>query len=230
MEIDGVRYSTEGEHRIQQPMLVGCGRTLILDITLTPADTVTYYTVACEGKPIYDPGFAGTMVYNDTVLYRTDKTAGGCDSVTKLVAEYHETVEVFDTVNTAENVYRYDSQDLVTPGDYESKGLTADGCDSIHHLHLTFTTGIEGAEVLNLVIAPNPTRTGITVYAEGPWTEADVEEGLTLEILDAAGRRIRMETVRRVPIAIDGLNVSGMYIVRITDKDGTTYTGRLIVK
>ena len=62
------------------------------------------------------------------------------------------------------------------------------------------------------------------------WTEADVEEGLTLEILDAAGRRIRMETVRRVPIAIDGLNVSGMYIVRITGKDGTTYTGRLIVK
>lgn len=230
VEIDGVRYSTEGEHRIQQPMLGGCGRTLILDIKLTPADTVTYYTVACEGKPIYDPGFAGTMVYNDTVLYRTDKTAGGCDSVTKLVAEYHETVEVFDTVNTAENVYRYDGQDLVTPGDYESKGLTADGCDSIHHLHLTFTTGIEGAEVLNLVIAPNPTRTGITAYAEGPWTEADVEEGLTLEILDAAGRRIRMETVRRVPIAIDGLNVSGMYIVRITDKDGTTYTGRLIVK
>lgn len=230
VEIDGVRYSTEGEHRIQQPMLGGCGRTLILDIKLTPADTVTYYTVACEGKPIYDPGFAGTMVYNDTVLYRTDKTAGGCDSVTKLVAEYHETVEVFDTVNTAENVYRYDGQDLVTPGDYESKGLTADGCDSIHHLHLTFTTGIEGAEVLNLVIAPNPTRTGITAYAEGPWTEADVEEGLTLEILDAAGRRIRMETVRRVPIAIDGLNVSGMYIVRITGKDGTTYTGRLIVK
>lgn len=230
VEIDGVRYSTEGEHHIQQPMLGGCGRTLILDIKLTPADTVTYYTVACEGKPIYDPGFAGTMVNSDTVLYRTDKTAGGCDSVTKLVAEYHETVQVYDTVNTADNVYRYDGQDLVTSGDYTSKGLTADGCDSIHHLHLTFTTGIDGAEVLNLVIAPNPTRTGITAYAEGPWTEADVEEGLTLEILDAAGRRIRTEEVKRVPIAIDGLNVSGMYIVRITSKDGTAYTGRLIVK
>lgn len=230
VEIDGVRYSTEGEHRIQQPMLGGCGRTLILDIKLTPADTVTYYTVACEGKPIYDPGFAGTMVNSDTVLYRTDKTAGGCDSVTKLVAEYRETVQVYDTVNTADNVYRYDGQDLVTSGDYESKGQTAEGCDSIHHLHLTFTTGIEGAEALNLAIAPNPTRTGVTAYAEGPWTEADVEEGMTLEILDAAGRRIRTEEVRRLPIAIDGLNVSGMYIVRITGKDGTAYTGRLIVK
>ena len=108
--------------------------------------------------------------------------------------------------------------------------LDAVGRVDVHHLHLTFTTGIEGAEVLNLVIAPNPTRTGITAYAEGPWTEADVEEGLTLEILDAAGRRIRTEEVKRVPIAIDGLNVSGMYIVRITSKDGTAYTGRLIVK
>ena len=230
VEIGGERYTEIGTYRITMYGTGGCRTTMVLDLRVLPADTVTYNTVACEGQPIYYPGFAGTEVSGATILYRSDKTVGGCDSVTCLIVDYHHTVEVYDTVSTGNAIYEYDGRTLTTGGDYISTGRTADGCDSIHHLHLTFTTGLGMTEIHNLVIAPNPTQIGVTAYADGSWTDADIAEGMTVEILDATGRRIYIGEVAKRPIPVEGLNVSGVYIIRITSADGVVYTGRLMVR
>lgn len=231
VEIDGARYSTAGGHRITLKSESDCPRVMRLNLTVIPADTVTHHTVACEGKAIYFHGFAGEIATADTVMFRTDKSkVGGCDSVTRLIVEYHETVEVFDTVYTSEKVYACDNgETLVGTGDCESWGTTADGCDSIHHLHVDFVTAVDDASVnTNIVIAPNPVKVMVLSYVYGEWSESDVD-GMILEIVDATGSLVYQGKVEGYPVVIDGLDVSGVYIVRITDKDGKVYVGRLVV-
>ena len=231
VEIEGVRYNESGRHDITLPSLAGCPRKVVLELTVTPADTVECHTVACEGKPIYFPGFAGITVTGDTVMYNRAKVNGGdCDSVTRLVVEYHETVETFDTVYTTEQVYTCDNgETLVGTGECVSYGLTADGCDSIHHTYVEFSTGLETVGVRTLVIAPNPTELMMASFADGEWTDGEMD-GMTVEVMDAAGRLIYKDDVKRRPVEIKALNAGGLYIVRITDSAGKVYMGRLIVK
>ena len=231
VEIEGVRYNESGRHDITLPSLAGCPRKVVLELTVTPADTVECHTVACEGKPIYFPGFAGITVTGDTVMYNRAKVSGGdCDSVTRLVVEYHETVETFDTVYTTEQVYTCDNgETLVGTGECVSYGLTADGCDSIHHTYVEFSTGLETVGVRTLVIAPNPTELMMASFADGEWTDGEMD-GMTVEVMDAAGRLIYKDDVKRRPVEIKALNAGGLYIVRITDSAGKVYMGRLIVK
>ncbi len=230
VEIDGVRYTESGSHRVRLEPEGGCPRTLLLSLTVLPADTAVHRTVACEGSPIYYPGFAGTVVTGDTVLFRTAKTAGGCDSVTRLEVEYRETVEVFDTVYCSEKVYTCDNGETLTAtGDCESRDKTADGCDSIRHLHVEFTTGLDVTGVRGLIITPNPAEIMMLAYADGEWTDAETE-GMTVEVTDLSGRTLHRGAVTGRPIRIDGLTAAGVYIVRVTARDGRVYTGRLIVE
>ncbi|MBO8440715.1 MAG: choice-of-anchor J domain-containing protein [bacterium] len=231
VEIEGVRYDKPGRYEISLPPEAGCAHKIILELDVTPADTVECHAVACEGKPVYFPGFAGIMVTGDTVMYNRAKVTGGdCDSVTRLVVEYHETVETFDTVYTTGQVYTCDNgETLVGTGECVSYGLTADGCDSIHHRYVEFSTGLETVGVRTLVIAPNPTELMMASFADGEWTDGEMD-GMTVEVMDAAGRLIYKDEVKRRPVEIKALNAGGLYIVRITDSAGKVYMGRLIVK
>lgn len=230
VDIEGKRYDTEGMYRIVLAQENGCQRVLKLDLIVTPTETVTYNTIACEGKPIYYPGFAGIEVDKDTILFRTSSTKEGCDSVTCLVVDYHKTVETFDTVYTTEQVYTCDNgETLVSTGDCESVGQTADGCDSIHRVHVIFSTGVENVKTNELLLTPNPAKTMTAIYADGDWSETEMT-GMTIEILDIAGRIVYRGEVCHRPVAIEGLPQSGMYVVRVIDSDGRVYMGKLIVE
>ena len=230
VEIDGERYSEAGSYNIPLASVGGCSRMMVLELTVTPRDTVGYEIVVCEGRPVDFSGFAGRMVYQDTVMYRTDKTAvGGCDSVTRLDVTLIPTKHAYDTVRTTDKYYIYNGQTLTSTGDY-SETLEANdeyACDSVNHLHIEFVTedGLDDVMVKELVIAPNPTGIGVTTYADGNWTgEA------TIEITDNAGRTVYRGKVTGRPVQIEGLAVSGVYIVRVIEEDGTVHTGRLMVR
>lgn len=230
VEIDGIRYTESGRHRIVLAPQFGCSRIMYLDLTVIPADTVTYHTDACEGKLLYYPGFAGKTVTRDTTMHRRDKTVSGCDSVTRLVVKYHETVEVFDTVYSEESVYTCkNGETLVNTGDCENVFQTHDGCDSIVHLHVVFKTGIDNISVQNLIITPNPAKASSVVYVDNEWNNAEIN-GMMAEVLDITGRVIYRNEVRKRPVTINVPAASGIYVIRITDGNNKVYIGKLIVE
>lgn len=230
--IEDVAYTKTGDYRIPLHKAEGeCGQTVLLSLTATKPDTVRIPTHACEGHPLYFDGFAGITVTKDSVLYRTDKTESGCDSVTELTVTFIPTVNVFDTVAIKEGeFYEYDGGTLSTSGDYTSSGLTEEyQCDSIHHLHLQVTTAVGGVVVKELIIAPNPIEVNGIAYVEGEFTEEDMVD-MYMEITDASGRLVRREALDAMPVTIEGLNVSGMYYVMITNRNALLFVGKLTVK
>lgn len=227
VEVNGIRYNKTGKYRIALEQVSGCNRIMKLDLTVTSADTATYNTTSCDGKPLDYLGFEAASITADTVLLRIDHTDAGCDSVTKLVVTLLPNIEVFDTVTTTEKVYEYDGRTLTSGGDYVAKGIADNGCDSINHLHLEMQTGIHTPEIRNLVIAPNPTSEGITAYAYG---EFDDKRGLHLEIFDETGRKVCDRIVYENPVPLNDITAAGLYLVRITTNDGSVHSGRLVVR
>lgn len=230
VEIEGRRYDKQGEYRIVLTPENGCPRAVKLNLTVSESDKVTYHTDACENKPIYYPGFAGEIVEKDTTLQNVSKTAAGCDSITILVVKYHETVETYDTVYCTENVYTCENgETLLASGTCDSHGLTANGCDSIHHRYVHFTTGIQNIRLQEMIISPNPVKVSMPAFADGEWTN-DMMKGMTVEVMDVTGRSIYKRDVTERPIRIDGLGESGVYVIRIVDGNGKSYMGKLIVE
>ncbi|MGM9805572.1 MAG: fibronectin type III domain-containing protein [Candidatus Aphodosoma sp.] len=234
VEVGGERYNTTGTHIIPLPSIGGCYREMILNLTVTSAGSATLYTYVCEDSPVYYPGFEGMAVSGDTVLFRTDKTVGGCDSVTELVVDFIPAKHVYDTVMTEEKVYVYNGRTLTVSGDYYEKLQSNDeyACDSIHHLHIEFAdrSGVNTVNVKGLEVVPNPVAIGGTAYIYGGWTDADIDAGLTFEIMDVAGNKVCGGRITGLPMPIDGLSVNGVYIIRITDNNGSVSIERLMVR
>lgn len=231
VEIDGRRYSEAGSYRIVLNPEKGCKRVMKLELTVTPAEVVTYADDACEDKPIYFPGFAGTMVKADTVMYRTSKRSGcDCDSITRLEVTFHKSVEGYDTVYCTENTYTCENGDVLTAtGTCDYVVETEFGCDSIHHRRVVFNSDVKNLTVNNLVITPNPVALSMPASVDGEWTDA-MMDGMTVEVLDVTGRVLYRSTPTGRPVVISGIGANGIYVVRITDGNGKLYMGKLVVE
>lgn len=238
-EVGNQKFDSTGIYRILLPTdKYGCRPVVVLDLKVNAPDTISLQTVACEGKPIFVDGFAGTIVTKDTVMYRTDRTDAGCDSVTRLDVTFNPTTHVYDTVTINQgDVYPYgdgdDRQTLTTTGDYSSSGITSDyGCDSIHHLRLIVLegTGIDALTGIHtIVLAPNPVRKYEPSRLDIDLTEDEMRH-MTIELLDFSGKTIRREVIDRLPAQIEGISESGIYFVRLTTASGRVYIGKLIVR
>ena len=78
----------------------------------------------------------------------------------------------------------------------------------------------------SLVLFPNPVTKGNAIHIELP-SMAD-PTGCSLEIYDVLGSLVRSE--RLLSDGAVGLSSPGVYLLKITDRDGNTYIGRLIVR
>lgn len=229
-------FTATGKYSVTLPRdKFGCNAVVHLDLKVGAPDTVPVQTTACEGKPIFINGFVGVTVTKDTVMYRTDRTLQGCDSITRLDVKFVPTTHVFDTATIDYGgFYAFDDQTLVSAGDYTSRQSTAEyGCDSITHLHLIVLGGsgfdAEMAETKTVVIAPNPVGKYEVSYINVDLTD-DEMRNMTVEIVDISGKSISRTAVDRLPAIIGGIPESGIYFVRLTTASGRVYHGRLIVK
>ena len=119
---------------------------------------------------------------------------------------------------------------LVTDAEVlEEVVVTAMGCDSIVNLTLEIGTGIGNIYSLPLTIAPNPIGGGQTTFVNREFT-AEEQYGLRVEVVNSVGQIISMQYPSHYPIAISGIDVSGLYYIRIVTGTGDLYVGKLIVK
>ena len=74
-------------------------------------------------------------------------------------------------------------------------------------------------------LTPNPVRPGMVAHVYGEFGEVE-----TVEILNNSGQVIDRFAPSSYPIEIDGLEVDGLYYVRIITRSGEIYTEKLLVK
>ena len=130
---------------------------------------------------------------------------------------------------TSGEYYEFGNRTLSRPGEYREVFVSASGCDSIVNLTLEVETGVDGVYALPLVIAPNPILGGETTYVDREWT-TDEQRGLVMEVINSVGQVISIESPQVYPIAVGGMDVSGIYLVRIISGTGDIYIGRIIVR
>ena len=89
------------------------------------------------------------------------------------------------------------------------------------------TIGVdENIEVVNLY--PNPADKEERVRMELPSSMVPV--GAKVEVYDALGKLITTGTVNGSDVELEGMKVSGLYTVKVTDRKGNVCYGKLVVK
>jgi hypothetical protein len=86
---------------------------------------------------------------------------------------------------------------------------------------------LDNVEMQSLVLAPNPLKANQILYI---FNEFTVEErnGLVVELFDILGQCVYAVEPDTYPIAINHLNQTGIYLVRITTGMGTVYQGKIL--
>lgn len=209
----------------------GCDSIVNLTLVVTEPIHSVVNDFVCEGDDYISNGFALYEVTEDTIAELSLSTKDGCDSIVelhlKLIPIVYDTIRAH--INDGET-YEFGNNTYSQAGEYQSTYYTEEyGCDSIVTLILTVGTGVDDSYVLPVVIAPNPILGGQSTFVNREWTMEE-QNGMRVEILNSVGMLMKEFTPATFPIEINGINVAGVYIIRITSGTGETYIGRLVVK
>lgn len=209
----------------------GCDSVVNLTLVVTEPVRSVVNDFVCEGDDYISNGFTLYEVTKDTIAELSLSTREGCDSVVELHLQLIPIV--YDTIRAHINdgeTYLFGNTTYSQAGEYQNTFYTEEyGCDSIVTLILSVGTGVDDSYVLPVVIAPNPILGGQSTFVNREWTMEE-QNGMRVEILNSVGMLMKEFAPATFPIEINGINVAGVYIIRITSGTGETYIGRLVVK
>ena len=206
-----------------------CDSTVYLHLYVAEPIPAEEHDYICEGELYSGYGYKNIVITQDTMLIQRISMPDRCDSLIHVYVDYVETIEIDTLISIADgDIYEFGERSLSKAGEYREVFVSSVGCDSIVNLTLVVGTGTDDVYALPLVIAPNPILGGEVTYVNRTWT-AEEQRGLTLEIVNAMGQVIMVDKPQRYPIAIEGIDVRGVYIVRIVSGAGDTYIGRIVV-
>ena len=169
----------------------------------------------------------------------TAKSSHGCDSVVTLHLAVIDdgfaedwTIEI-EKSDLPYTVFGHEFPATLPEGTYtEVITVSADGCEGTINLTLKVgeTSGNNTTYTIgDMILAPNPVKAGESVEVHLDLTDEE-REGLTVRVYNNVGALIQSFRPEGDPITIDGLNVSGVYLVRVDDGKGRIYQGKIIVK
>ena len=212
---NGNTYTQAGAY--VDPSDIANPKTLILSVLLPSSSNIA--TQICQGESYT---LNGIDYYTRSGVYTaTLQSATGCDSIVTLSLKVHKPVS-HELSHIAEGSYTWNGETYTTSGEYVQTLSAASGCDSTVTLHLTITqptkpSGVRGAELESLAVAPNPT-TGELWITMPEFAEGNAE----VLVYNAAGQLLQRVAARaastgsaasRLSIDLSGLP-AGLYIVR----------------
>ena len=77
---------------------------------------------------------------------------------------------------------------------------------------------------------PNPIKRYGEVTVNANFSETEMSNGLKIEVFNAVGECVNSFRTNVMPIRVDGFDVSGVYIVRVTTTDHRMIYGKLVVR
>lgn len=182
-------------------------------------DTLTY----CENgtEEIIAGRTAGEYDLVDSLV-----AVGGCDSIvyTHLVINPVYAFSADTTLEHGESIEWFD-QTISATGTYTASFTTAEGCDSIYTLNVTVKSDVENISMFNINIIPNPVKAGAMTMVY-----SNVENVEHVEILNNLGQVVTSFVPQSNPIEVRGIEISGIYFVRVITTEGDAYVEKLIVK
>jgi predicted phosphoadenosine phosphosulfate sulfurtransferase len=138
-------YTASGDYIQHFQTIHGCDSTVTLHLTILPTYSIDTTVNICDvdlpfvwnNSEYFDNG--GLHILQDT-------SVGGCDSIIRLTINVHPTFSGDTNVTVCQGAlpYYFDADHSFSQGGvYNINLLTASGCDSIFHLHLTVTPNAE---------------------------------------------------------------------------------------
>lgn len=208
----------------------GCDSVVTVNVTVHPVYNTTIEVDICQGASYEIDGQA----YNRPGLYPVYHTSiNGCDSIITYKLNVLEKMYtmISDTITEGEVYNKNGFENLTEEGIYNDTLVAVGGCDSIIVLTLVVEMAdfISDAYTTTLTLTPNPVKRGGTVTIQQEFNAEKVK----VEIFSPIGVKVReqmfdMKEVKN--IRLDGFNVSGTYLVRITTQEGDLYMAKLIVQ
>ena len=226
----GIERSEAGVYVDSLVNILGCDSIITLTLSVSVPNRSHFDDYVCEGYEYVGYGFKVFGIEKDTLLSRQTSTLAGCDSIVEVFVEFIPTIVVDTMVTIVEGeYYEFGERTLTKPGLYTETFMThGTSCDSIVNLTLEYLTGFEGIHSLPLVVAPNPIRSGENTYVNRSWT-LEEQKDLRIEVIDARGEVLVCDYPTEYPIVIGGLNLRGVYLIRIVSGTGDVYVGKLVV-
>lgn len=220
---------------------LGCDSIVHLNLVVLEPQTSSIQETICNGD-IYR--FDGKDLVSEGDYTGRFTSALGCDSVVTLHLTVLPTPEVSQelTLTTDQLPYTFattaDSTYIIEEmreGTYWPEIVLANaaenGCDSIVNLtlHIKLPESVDYVSEGRLDIVPNIIDREGTVFIRNTFTASD-KEGVTVELFDAVGRRVSLQTLSGRDMTVEGFHNSGMYLLRVTDGDKRTFIGQVIVR
>jgi hypothetical protein len=139
------------------------------------------------------------------------------------------------TITTDELPYDYETihyGEDTKPGVYvDTIKVEKDGKEYviIHTLTIEQGTAVDVVKDFDLIMVPNPLKANSILFINAEFSDEE-RNGLVVEVFNAVGQCIYMETPTVYPIAVDGLNTTGVYVVRVITGNGKSYLDKVIVE
>lgn len=218
--IQGVTITADTVFEVITPNVNGCDSLTRVHVTFQPTlytkDTMTICSNEEFAGQTFEPG-----VYDTTFVFAAVTT---CDSVVELHLTVNEAFEYSETMTDVEAEFTWHEQTIAEDGEYTAAYTTAEGCDSIYHLSVTFKTGVENVGSIEVSIVPNPVKAGASAMVYG-----DFENVERVEVMNNLGQIIDAFVPKTFPVEVEGIDAAGLYYVRVVTTDGT-YVEKLIVE
>lgn len=224
-----------GDYRESFKTIDGCDSIVLLHAVVLPDYRLTLNEVIKSGEKYIGHGFEGL---SKTGTYTLNlKSVDDCDStiVLNLTVLEGDTTYVEFEITTEQLPYEYETlyyDESTEPGVYvDTITINRDGnvFVVVHTLTVKQGTPVDNVVDFDLIMIPNPVRVNNTLYINAQFT-IEERSGLIVEVFNAVGQRVYMDAPSIYPIEINGLNNSGVYVVRVVTGNGNLYQGKVIVK
>ena len=214
----------------------GCDSIVKLHATVLPDYRKTISAVIKEGQSYNENGFVGLTKQNTYTLPLI--SVDGCDSTLtlNLTVLSADTTRVTTEITTNDLPFEYETlyyDENTQPGTYIDTLdiMNEDGSKYviIHTLIVHLYDAVDNISVNDLILLPNPVNVNNTLLVSAEFTSEE-SIGLYVEVFNAVGQRVYVDTPSVYPIQISGLSECGIYMVRITTGTGKLYHGKVVVK
>ena len=228
--------STSGNYEETFETATGCDSIVMLHATVLPDYRKTINAVIKYGQSYSDNGFVG-LTEQDTYTLPLI-SVDGCDStiVLNLTVLSADTTYVTNEITTNDLPFEYETlyyDENTQPGTYVDT-LVIDNEDGskyviIHTLIVHLYDAVDNISIKDLIMYPNPVAINSTLSVVAEFTSEE-RDGLFVEVFNAIGQRVYVDSPIVYPIQISGLIERGVYLVRITTGNGDLYQGKVVVK
>ena len=234
--LGGQTITTSGDFKETFKTVDGCDSIVLLHATVLPDYRLTLKEVIKSGEKYSGHGFDGL---SKTGIYTLKlESVDGCDStiVLNLTVLDGDTTYVEFTITTDDLPYDYETihyGEDTKPGVYVDTVtvVAEDGSEYVvvHTLTIEKGTAVDDVNNFDLIMVPNPLKANSTLFINADFT-IEEREGLVVEIFNAVGQCVYVDTPSIYPIAVDGLNTTGVYVVRVITGNGKSYLDKVIVE